>query len=127
VDGKRYFDTPDGTQMIVYSVKSGGVTAKDVRDLGRVVDREKAAIGVLISMEPITKPMRSEASTMGYYRPSGLSEETYPKIQLYTIGDLMKGEKVKWPRYLKDVTFKEAPKTSKGSVKTEEPGLQKWS
>jgi site-specific DNA-methyltransferase (adenine-specific) len=110
VDGRRYFSVPGKpAECVVYSVKSGHVNAKDVRDLGRVVAREKAAIGVLISMEEITKPMREEAATNGHYKPESLDTETYPKVQLFTVEDMLTGKKVKWPRYLPDATFKPAP------------------
>jgi len=113
LDGRRYFEVPGKTEAIVYSVKSGHVSAKDVRDLARVVDREKAAIGVLITLEPPTKPMKEEASSAGRYKPPGLEEKTYPKIQIYTVEQLMKGEKVEWPRYLKDTTYKTAPRVKR--------------
>jgi site-specific DNA-methyltransferase (adenine-specific) len=50
IDGRLYFhDEPKGgkTKQVVLSVKSGGTSVKDVRDLAHVVDREKAAIGCL--------------------------------------------------------------------------------
>jgi len=34
---------------------------KDVRDLRGVLEREKAAIGILISLQPATAPMETEA------------------------------------------------------------------
>jgi site-specific DNA-methyltransferase (adenine-specific) len=110
VDGKRYFEVPGKTELIVYSVKSGHVNAKDVRDLARVVQRENAAIGVLIGMEDITGPMKTEAASAGQYKAPGLEGDTYAKVQLYTVEELMKGTKVQWPRYLRDVTYKKAVK-----------------
>lgn len=38
-----------------------------VRDLRGVIEREKAAIGVLITMEEPTKPMVKEAAEAGFY------------------------------------------------------------
>jgi hypothetical protein len=74
------------------------------------VQRENAAIGVLISMEDVTGPMRTEAASAGQYKAPGLEGDTYAKVQLYTVEELMKGTKVQWPRYLKDVTYKQATK-----------------
>ena len=37
-----------------------------VRDLGHVVEREKAKIGVFITLSPVTKPMQIEAIKAGF-------------------------------------------------------------
>src|SRR5437868_1678662 len=56
-----------------------------VRDLAHVVDREKAKIGVFITLTDSTGPMRTEAVKAGFYEtPYG----KYPKIQILTIADL---------------------------------------
>ena len=49
IDGMFYFiDGPRRTpQKVVIQVKGGGTEAKDVRDLKGVLDREKAAIGLV--------------------------------------------------------------------------------
>src|SRR5262249_18490620 len=70
IDGLLLFhDEPGGgeTKQIVLSVKGGSVKVGDLRDLRGVVDREEAVIGVLISMEEPTKPMRIEAASAGFY------------------------------------------------------------
>ena len=38
-----------------------------VRDLGHVVDREKAKVGVFITLADPTGPMRTEAIKAGFY------------------------------------------------------------
>jgi hypothetical protein len=45
------------------SVNAGHVNVSYLCDLRGVLDREQAAIGVLISMEPLTRPMREKATT----------------------------------------------------------------
>src|SRR6185503_7749065 len=63
IDGRIYFHVGDGnTRQIILSVKAGHVTVSQVRDLRGVLDREKADIGVLISLEEPTAPMRKEAA-----------------------------------------------------------------
>jgi site-specific DNA-methyltransferase (adenine-specific) len=52
----------------LFSVKSGHVSAKDVRDLRGLIEREKAEIGILITLEPATKPMKTEAASAGFYK-----------------------------------------------------------
>lgn len=82
-----------------------------VRDLRGVIEREKAEIGVLISMEPPTKPMLKEAAEAGLYQPPGLTDK-YPRMQILSIAELLAGKKIEYPRLL-DVTFKKAPKARK--------------
>src|SRR5205823_8986387 len=60
IDGRLYFhDEPKITKQIIFSVKAGGLHANHVRDLRGVIEREKAQIGALISLEQPTQPMRS--------------------------------------------------------------------
>jgi hypothetical protein len=69
IDGGLYFyDEPKITRQIVFSVKAGHTNVAHVRDLRGVIEREKAPIGVLITMERPTQPMRSEAASAGFYQ-----------------------------------------------------------
>ncbi len=115
IDGRLYFhdDKSGKTKQIIFSVKAGHVQVSYVRDLRGVVEREKAAIGVLITLEPATKPMEKEAAEAGFYESPHL-EEKFPRIQILTIAQLLVGEQVAYPRWL-DATFKQAPK-SKGAA-----------
>lgn len=111
IDGKIVFqgDEVGKFETAILSVKAGQhVTANHVRDLRGVVDREKAALGVLISMEDPTKPMKTEAATAGFYE-SKLWGKKYPKIQLLTVADLLTGKRIDMPP-IKQVsaTFKKA-------------------
>jgi len=115
IDGRLYFhDEGRGgnTKQIIFSVKAGHVQAAYVRDLRGVIEREKADIGVLISMEPPTKPMIKEAAEAGLYYPPGLAD-SYPRIQILSIAELLAGKKIDYPRFALDATFKKAPKTRK--------------
>ncbi|HVW71716.1 MAG TPA: DNA methyltransferase, partial [Candidatus Paceibacterota bacterium] len=83
IDGRLYFHAakPGKTEQVIISVKAGHVTASQVRDLRGVIEREKAAIGVLLSFEEPTAPMRKEAASAGFYTsPWG----QFPRIQLLT-------------------------------------------
>jgi hypothetical protein len=116
IDGRLYFhDEPRGgkTKQIILSVKAGHLHATHVRDLRGVVEREKAEIGVLISMEPPTKPMLREATEAGFYQPPGLIDK-YPRLQILHIADLLKGKQIAYPRLL-DATFKRAPRVRKAA------------
>jgi site-specific DNA-methyltransferase (adenine-specific) len=57
-------------------------------------DRERAKIGVYISLEAHTEPMKREAAAAGLYDgPTG----KVPKIQLFTIEELFAGKTPKIP------------------------------
>jgi len=60
-------DKPGMFETLIISVKAGHVTANDVRALRGGVDRENAVIGVLISMEEPTAPMKKEALAAGFF------------------------------------------------------------
>lgn len=126
IDGKIVFreDAEDKFNSVILSVKAGHVTVSQVRDLRGVLDREKAAIGVLISMEAPTKPMQTEAVTAGFYDPPLLSSK-YPRIQLLTIDDiLLKGKGINMPRPdTFSATFKKAPKASQQAGEQDELGF----
>lgn len=109
IDGRLFFhDGGPGTRQIVISVKGGHLKANDVRDLRGVVDREKADIGVLLSFEPPTKPMKAEAATAGFYTsPWG----KHARIQLIEVAELLGGVTIDYPKTAGiNQTFKPAPK-----------------
>ena len=62
IDGRLYFHDEKGgkTKQIILSVKAGKLHAPYVRDLRGVIEREKAEIGVLISMERPTNSCRKK-------------------------------------------------------------------
>ena len=105
IDGRLYFhDDPKSTKQIILSVKAGHTGVSHVRDLRGVIEREKAAIGVLITLEDPTQAMRSEAASAGFYQaPWGKQS---PRLQLLTIAELLDGKTVNFPR--ENVTFKKA-------------------
>ena len=112
IDGKIIFqgDAPRMFENVVISVKAGHITANHVRDLRGVVEREKAAIGVLISMEEPTKPMQTEAVTAGFFESKTWGKK-YPKVQLLTIAELLAGKKIEMPPIKQvEATFKKAEK-----------------
>lgn len=120
IDGRIYFTEGDSgdVKQIVISVKAGHTGRAHVHELRGVVDREKAVIGVLISMQESTKPMREEAATAGFYTsPWG----KHPRLQLLTVEDLLGGRGIDCPplRHTSQ-TFRKAPKATR---KSEVPSL----
>jgi hypothetical protein len=74
-------------RLVVISVKGGHLKATDVRDMGRVRERENAVIGVLISLDRPSKQMRTEVTTAGFYE-SPDEGTRHPRLQLVTVEDL---------------------------------------
>jgi DNA modification methylase len=114
IDGKILFrDDPKATkpEQVIVQVKGGKTGVKDVRDLRGVLDREQAAIGVLITVTEPTKPMLTEAASAGFYAHK-LTGRQYPKLQLRWIKQLLDGVSVERPSNAAavDVTYKQAPK-----------------
>lgn len=116
IDGRLYFhDEAKGgkTKQIVFSVKAGHVTVSHLRDLRGVVERENAAIGVLICLEKPTRPMRSEAASASFYTSPGWNKQ-YPRLQILTIAELLEGKRLDYPPSRSvNVTFKKAPKAKR--------------
>lgn len=123
IDGKIIFQG-EGVgkfESVIISVKAGGVTVSQLRDLCHVVDREKACIGVFISMQETTEPMRMEAVTAGFYESQAWGKK-YPKIQLFTVAELLAGKQIDMPPIRQvNATFKKAPKAE--AVQGEEQRL----
>ena len=93
IDGIIHFiDGPRRTlHRAVVQVKSGRVSSPDIRDLKGVVEREKAALGLFISLEEPTRDMRTEAASGGLFH-SDLWQRDFPKIQIRTIAQLLAGQ-----------------------------------
>jgi DNA modification methylase len=114
IDGRLYFhDEAKGkTKQVILSVKAGHTNVAHVRDLRGVLDREKAEIGVLITMQEPTKPMRTEAASAGFYTSPGWGTK-HPRLQLLTVGELLEGKGIDYPSKHLNVTFKRAGKADK--------------
>jgi DNA modification methylase len=120
IDGRVYFHEGDNrdTKQIVFSVKAGKLHAPYVRDLRGVIEREKAAIGVLLTLDEPTRAMRTEAASAGFYTsPWG----THQRLQILTLEDLLTGKTLDRPPAQASVTYKRAPKVL--SKATEQPRI----
>lgn len=112
IDGVIGFVEAGGkAKRIVVQVKSGHVNAAHIRDLKGTMEREKAEMGLFITLEPPTEPMRTEAVSAGFYH-SELWDEDYPRIQICTIEDLLAGKQPALPRWASP-GFAQAPKIAK--------------
>jgi SAM-dependent methyltransferase len=116
IDGRLYFhdDGPSGkTKQIIFSVKSGATDVSHVRDLRGVLDREQAEMGVFITLNDPTAPMRTEAAGGGFYAsPWGTK---HPRLQILTVSDLLQGRKIDMPPSQDHRTFRRAPKAGRST------------
>src|SRR5262249_28595604 len=86
---------------------------RDVRDLRGVIERDCAEIGVLISMQDPTQPMRTEALGAGFYRSGSEGVGTWGKhrrLQLLTVEDLLGGGRIDMPPLSGNLTFRKSPR-----------------
>jgi DNA modification methylase len=107
IDGILFFRSDkDKTEKALISVKGGdNVGVGMVRDLIAVVEREKAAVGVLISLAMPTRTMEREAIAAGFFE--GPFEQV-PKIQIITLAELFQGVRPRIPRIDAAATFRTA-------------------
>lgn len=110
IDGLLYFRDDDGlAKKIIVSIKGGeNVSVSMIRDLKGVLEREKAQIGLFVTLTPPTQPMIREALTAGYYASPLLG--SYPRLQILTVDGLLNGaERALYPDLSRGgETFKQA-------------------
>jgi site-specific DNA-methyltransferase (adenine-specific) len=120
IDGEiNFIDDKSGrAKRVLVQVKSGKVKSGDIRDLVGTLDREKAQIGVFITLEDPTRDMIAEAASAGFYESAMWG--VFPRLQILTISDLLGGAEIKMPRSVG--TFKQAERV-KRQVDAEQPPL----
>ncbi len=121
IDGRLYFHDDigsDKTKQVIFSVKAGHTNVAHLRDLRGVLDREKADMGVLITLQESTQPMRTEAAGAGFYH-SPIWHKDYPRLQIRTVGELLAGHNVDMPPIGQvNATYKKAPKAKQPDAST---------
>jgi site-specific DNA-methyltransferase (adenine-specific) len=98
IDGVINFvdDAGGKPKRTLVQVKSGKVKSGDIRDLVGTVQREGAQLGVFITLEEPSRDMRTEATSAGFYESPGWGKR-YPKVQILTIAELLRGVDVQMP------------------------------
>ncbi len=85
LDGRIYYGK---TGHGIVSVKAGeNVGVSMIRDLKGVIEREKAGIGVFLTLTEPTKPMVTEAASAGLHEEPGFAP--VPRLQIVTIEQAM--------------------------------------
>jgi DNA modification methylase len=114
IDGLIFFqDELNVTKMVIVSVKGGDhVNVSMIRDLKGVLDREKAQIGLFVTLAEPTKPMVVEAAAAGFYESPHHGQ--FPRLQILTIEGLMNGtQRPLYPDMSGGLTFKKAAREKK--------------
>jgi hypothetical protein len=102
------------SKFVVISVKGGKTGPAHIRDLKGTVEREKASMGILITLDPPTREMRIEAGSAGFYE-SELFKKKFPKIQIISVKEYFEEkQRAELPRFTgRSIDFKKAPKVIK--------------
>jgi site-specific DNA-methyltransferase (adenine-specific) len=127
VDGYIYFK-PDGraAEKAVVSVKGGqNVGVGMIRDLIATIEREKAKVGILLTLEDPTSRMRIEAAAAGLYQPDSdqFRNRSYPRIQILTVDDLFAGKGAELPWIDSSVMKKAKREKTVGERKSDQGDL----
>lgn len=93
IDAVAYFLTgKNDNAKIIFQVKSGGVKRGDIATLHGDMEREQAALAVLISLEGPTRPMLQEAKAAGQYKHETMGR-SYDKISIVTVKEIVEENK----------------------------------
>jgi DNA modification methylase len=121
IDGIIYFQDDKGeAKKIIVSVKSGeNVTRTMIADLKNTVEREKAQMGLFVTLAPPTKPMIVEATSAGFYESP--AHGAFPKIQILSIEGLLSGKETPlYPDLSRGgLTFKKAKTESENTKQSD--------
>jgi site-specific DNA-methyltransferase (adenine-specific) len=106
------------TEKVIVQVKGGiHVNRANIATLKGDIDREKAAIGLFITLTEPTQPMKTEAAAAGHWEsPVTFGDrQDFPRIQILTIEGLLSGkERPQFPDLSRgEQTFKKAKKEKK--------------
>jgi len=89
IDGIVYFATgPGETSRMIIQVKSGGANRGTIATIKGDMQREKAEIATLITMDEPTKPMILEAKSVGVYEHA-LMGRSYDRIRIVTVREMI--------------------------------------
>jgi site-specific DNA-methyltransferase (adenine-specific) len=111
IDGVISFvdDRNGKARRVIAQVKSGHVGVGQIRELKAVIGDEN--LGLFITLEPPTEPMRVEAASAGFHS-SPLWERDFPRIQIFTVAELLDGKQPELPGRIDP--FARAPRVSRG-------------
>lgn len=95
IDGYLHFrDADKQPQFAIISVKGGGIKSGDVRDLKGTMEREKAAMGLFLTLNEPTREMEREAASAGIYETGGMK---VPMLQILTAAQIIDNRRPQVP------------------------------
>lgn len=87
IDGYLHFrDADRKPQFAIVSVKGGGTKSGDIRDLKGTMEREKAQLGLFLTLNEPTREMEKEAASAGLYETGGIK---VPRVQILTAAQVL--------------------------------------
>jgi DNA modification methylase len=93
IDGRAYFKTGKlDNAEIIFQVKSGSVDRSHVATLRGDMEREEAALAILITLAEPTRPMISEAKAAGHFEHEDMGR-TYDRISIVTVREIVEENK----------------------------------
>lgn len=101
IDGYAFvYDTNNKDERevkeIIFSVKSSkSLSPSVVRDLNGTIERERAVMGIIITLYPMNNLVK-ESKKYGVYR-NRMFQHTYPKIQIVSIQEILQGKRMEVP------------------------------
>jgi site-specific DNA-methyltransferase (adenine-specific) len=108
IDGIVYLRTAKSTtEKAIVEVKGGGVSVDQIHKLKSVIEREKAMIGLFVTLNPPTRQMISEAANAGFVETDN---GRYQRIQILTIEGILDFREVPRLPVIDSGGFKKAPK-----------------
>ena len=120
VDGRiRFLEPGPGNKpriaTALVSVKGGAqINPAMVLELVGAVENQKARMGILVMLTPPTKGMKKQADKAGFY-VWPYNNETFPKIRIVTIADLLAGKRPAVPPTLNPYIKAPAQAPSQGT------------
>lgn len=117
IDGLLYIEIGKQTEKVIVQVKGGAsITRANIATLKGDVDREKAGIGLFITLAEPTREMVREAAAAGYFESTHFA--AVPKIQILTIEQLLAGQRPMLPDLSRgEQTFKKAKREGRDAEK----------
>jgi site-specific DNA-methyltransferase (adenine-specific) len=112
-------------KKIILQVKGGNVSVSQVRDLKGVLEREKAEIGVFLTLRKPTRQMREEADEAGPFIDPGFPEKRFPRLQILTMEEIFAGNKINFPTWWSQDTFKKSTRRRKNNPEESQNNLLK--
>ena len=122
IDGLLYIEAGKKTEKVIVQVKGGAsITRANIATLKGDVDREKAAIGLFVTLAEPTREMVKEAAAAGHFE--GTHFAAVPKIQILTIEQLLAGQRPLLPDASRGAqTFKKAKLEGRDAKKEKAQG-----